>query len=155
MVYFQAFSGFPISTLHEEAETWRQCYKCSFAGLEERRLMSSLHLFALNFKFSFDPQFLSEKVCYQPALVSGNALTSKISHLSWLEFMMFLLAQSSILLRYLWMTALISSTPAIPPSLALFTDVMMMYFVPYSKLLIKRLNSVSSSIYPSMTFIAL
>lgn len=52
------------------------------------------------------------------------------------------------------MAALIFSTLAIPPSLALLTDVMMMYFVPYSKLLMKRLNRVSSSTYPSMTFMA-
>lgn len=50
------------------------------------------------------------------------------------------------------MEALISSMLAIPPSLALFTDVMMMYFVPYSKLLMCRLNSVNCSTYPSMTF---
>lgn len=39
-------------------------------------------------------------------------------------------------------------------SLALFTDVIMMYFVLYPKLLMKRLNSVSSSTDPSMTFMA-
>lgn len=83
-----------------------------------------------------------------------SVLSRKISHLSLLEFTVFLLIHSSVFFRYLWMAALISSTLAIPPSLALLTDVTIMYYVSYSKLLMRRLNSVSSSTYPSMAFMS-